>query len=89
MLDELRKKWNRSTRFDPHVYRLEYRTALGRMRSEQMEKRWRAEALRKMQRKIPGVQDIRILKQKPDANQRFQRRILKRKTGYLEQMMGG
>ena len=84
MFDDIRKKWNRSTRLDTHVYRLEYRTALGKMRSEQMEKRWRAEALRKMQNKIPGIREIRILKQKPDAMQRMERRVLKRKTGYLE-----
>ena len=86
--DELKKKWNRENRLDKNVYRLKYNTFFGRLESSQIEKRWRAEKLKQLQEHIPGIKNIQVAREHPDKLQKFRRNLLKKKTGYLEFMVG-
>ena len=89
-LEELRKKFNRQNRLDPFVYRLNYRkTPFGPIKSEQMEKKWRAETVKEIHEKLPGFKHIDIVRERPDRFQKAERKRFKRLTGWVENLTAG
>lgn len=88
-LKKLKKRWKEETSFKPHVYRVVCKSSLGNFRTEQMESRRQAKAIKKLFNKYPHVKSCKIKKEKIGKFQEWERKKLKKMTSFLEHFIGG